>query len=179
MSEESEKPKNTEEEKKEVEKPKEETKAKKAEKETYNPNWDSLEPIVVSAGKWSWVIGLVNGLIYLFWSIYMYIVGGTAASYGLVVGSVFVTATWYLIGAILTIILSVFFVRPRFSKKCSSKDWDSLMNDVLVLGNIRFPWMFIWGILLEIFGQWWAGAPILFVGVILVFFGPKPYEWTK
>jgi hypothetical protein len=168
-----------EEEKKEVEKPKEEAKPKKSEKKAYNPNWDSLESIVVTAGKWSWVIGLVNGLIYLFWSIYIYIVGSAVATWGVVIGSVFVTATWYLIGAILTIILSVFFVRPRFSKKCSSKDWDSLMDDVLVLGNLRIPWMFIWGILLEIFGQWWAGAPIIFVAVVLVFFGPKPYEWTK
>ena len=84
---------------------------------------------------------------------------------------------WYLIGAGLSVALAIIIIKPRFSNKCADKDWDSLINDVLVLGSIRIPWMLIWGIIITVVGQWWAGLTILIPVFFLIFAGPKPYNW--
>lgn len=129
-------------------------------KGSYNENWKNIESLVQTIGKWAWIIALLNGIFYLILNIvFLDIVD--------------------IIFSIITIIIAVVYVKPRFSSKCADKNWDYLYNDVLVLGNIRIPWMLIMGILLEIFGFWWGGAAVLFVAFILLFFGPKPYNWSK
>lgn len=87
---------------------------------------------------------------------------------------------WLIICAILIGILTLFIVKPRFSDKCASKDWDFLLNDVLVIGNVRIPWMLIIGIIIEILGLWWwGGLAILIPMIFLLVAGPKPYNWKK
>jgi hypothetical protein len=155
MSEETKKPVEETEPTKEEEVKKEEEKPQE-----YNPNWENTEPLVQTLGKWAWIVALVNGIIYLLLNIlFLDIVD--------------------IIFSIITIIIAIVYVKPRFSSKCEDKNWEYLYNDVLVLGNIRIPWMLIMGILLEIFGFWWGGALVLICAFILLFFGPKPYNWSK
>ncbi|MBN1802024.1 MAG: hypothetical protein JW891_10985 [Candidatus Lokiarchaeota archaeon] len=139
-------------------------------------------------GKWMWVILLVNALIYVLLNIYWMSAAYTAwndlklyyESYGVPFTATFaIDASWIwgIVSAIILIIFAIAIVRPRFSKPCGEKDWDYLLDDVLKLGSIRFPWMLVWGIIAEIFGQWWAGAPIILIALVLLFAGPKPYNW--
>jgi len=135
-----------------------------------NPNWENIESWVITLGKWAWVIAVINGLVYLLWGIIWFAF----------IPFSFMDATyiWYIISGIITIIIAIIIVKPRFSSKCAAKDWDYLLNDVLTLGNLRIPWMLVWGILIEIFGNWWGGLPILIPAILLIFMGPKPYDWT-
>jgi len=135
-----------------------------------NPNWQNVEPFVTLLGKWAWVIAVINGLVYLFWGIMWFAF----------IPFSFMDATyiWYIISGIITIIIAIIIVKPRFSSRCAAKDWDHLLNDVLTLGNLRIPWMLIWGILIQIFGNWWGGLPIIIPALLLIFMGPKPYDWT-
>jgi len=137
-------------------------------------NWQNVEPFVTLLGKWAWVIAIINGLVYLIWGIYGLIVGISFPSF------IFISPTdiWYIISGIITILIAIIIVKPRFSSKCAAKDWDYLLNDVLTLGNFRIPWMLIWGIIIEIFGNWWGGLPIIIPALLLIFMGPKPYDWT-
>lgn len=135
-----------------------------------NPNWENIESFVTILGKWAWVIAVINGVVYLLWGIIWFAF----------IPFSFMNATyiWYIISGIITIIIAIIIVKPRFSSKCAAKDWDYLLNDVLTLGNIRIPWMLVWGILIEIFGNWWGGLPIIIPALLLIFMGPKPYDWT-
>ncbi len=139
-----------------------------------NPNWENIESFVTILGKWAQVIVIINGLIYTFWGIYGLIIGLSFPPL------IFVSPfdIWNIIGGIAVIILAIIIVKPRFSNKCAAKDWDYLLNDVLTLGNLRIPWMLIWGIIIEILGNWWGGLPILIPALLLIFMGPKPYDWT-
>jgi len=86
---------------------------------------------------------------------------------------------WWIIEAIIMIIISLFIIRPKFSKKCAEKDWDALLNWTLNLGGLRLSWMLIWGIILEIFSwYYWGGLAILIPAFLLLFVGPKEYQWT-
>jgi len=140
-----------------------------------NPNWENIESFVTLLGKWAWVIVIINGLIYLFWGIWGLIWIIPAIPYG---ATLDIYTIWNIISGIAVIILAIIIVKPRFSNKCAAKDWDYLLNDVLTLGNLRIPWMLIWGIIIEILGNWWGGLPILIPAVLLIFMGPKPYDWT-
>lgn len=184
--------------KKEPKKPKSkaETKEKKKTKKKAKAHsiWKTLEDYVILVGKWAWVICLINGIIYIIagiWGLsWLSALTAEAASYG-EYGTYALTYaqaeinyltglyTWYIIGGIITIILSYFYVKLRFSDKIANKDWDFLYNDVLEIGNFRIPLMLIFGIIFEIFGQWWGGVPILFPAIVLLFFGPKEYNWKK
>lgn len=128
-----------------------------------NPNWPSVESFVSELGKWAWIVAIINGIIYILWGVFLIII---------------FRGIWYIIGGIVTLIFAVVIVKPRFSDKCATKDWDYLLNDVLIIGNIRIPWMLIWGIILEVFGNWWGGLPIIIPALLLIFMGPKPYNWT-
>jgi len=145
------------------------------------------EKIASIVGKWAWVILLLDALIYIILGIYWEAVAfqlytsacalvppGTCPPY-IVTG----TNVWYIIGAIVTVLFSLLIVRPRFSNKCAAKEWDVLMEDVLVVGGFRIPWMFIWCIIAAIFGVGWATFPILIPAILLIFAGPKPYEWKE
>ncbi len=145
------------------------------------------ENLVSTLGKWAWIIGIINGLIYIIyglWALYWYsVASSTATAFGVTaymandLAYLSATAIWYIIAGLITIGISIIFIRPRFSVKCAAKDWNYLLNDVLVLGSTRIPWMLIWGIIMEILGQWWGGLPILIPAFILIFAGPKEYQW--
>jgi hypothetical protein len=134
-----------------------------------NPNWNDIEPIVEVIGTWAWIIVLINGILYLTIGVL-----GLILSFGFVFDHI-----WDIVGAIFTIYLGIYIIRPKFSEKCAERDWDYLLNDVIMVGEIRFPLMLIWSILLFIFGQWWAGAPVLIPAIFLLFMGPQPYKWEK
>ena len=130
---------------------------------------------VSTLGKWAWGIGIISGIIDI-------IVGFTGAisSVTLVLGLVLFSVgnyIWLIISGIIIILISFFIIKPKFSDKCAAQDWDYLLNWVIPLGNIRFPWMLFWGIIVDIFGYWWGGLPILIPALVLIFAGPKPYEW--
>ncbi len=150
------------------------------------------EKIVSILGQWAWVILLLDALIYVILGIYyevveFQLVQQTCAAWKLAFPTTpcptLYAATfnniWYIVGAIVTVLFSLLIVRPRFSNKCAVKEWDALMDDVLVLGGYRIPWMFIWCIIAAIFGVGWATFPILIPAILLIFAGPKPYEWKE
>ena len=87
---------------------------------------------------------------------------------------------WSFIGAIILLAVSFVIIKPKFSKPCGNKDWDALFEWTLTLGNIRIPWMLIWGIILEIFSWYYlAGLVVLLPAVMLIFVGPKEYNWSS
>ena len=87
---------------------------------------------------------------------------------------------WSLIGVIIILAVSFVIIKPKFSKPCGDKDWDSLYDWTLALGNFRIPWMLIWGIVLELFSWYYvAGLVVLLPAIMLLFFGPKEYKWSK
>ncbi len=118
-------------------------------------------------GMIAWIVGIASGAIEILWGLF---------SLPLVVYG-FATPVWWIISGIIAIVLSFFIILPKFSTKCSKKDWDSLYNWTVTLGNIRFPWMLIWGAIMSTFGWGWGGATILVPAFVLLFAGPKPYEW--
>lgn len=168
------------------EKPKKEEK-KKAKRKGEHPNWKHYEKWVHIIGKWAWVWVILNGFFYVIfgiWGLYWTSAVGSAAAtvgvYSYVATDIaYLTAqyTWYIIGGIILIVLGLLIVKKRFSDKCRDKDWNGLLDDVIIIGKYRIPFMLILGILAEIFGQWWGGFAILFPAVILIFWGPKEYEW--
>lgn len=143
--------------------------------------WETLEPIVIPLGRWAWVIAFLNGLIsIIWWFVTLGIWLPVLADPAIAPFVPWFDIVWYILVAIVEIIFAILILRPRFSNKFKEQDWDYLLNDVLVLGNFRFPWMFVWAIILTIFSwSYWGGAAVWFCSVILIFFGPKPYQWTK
>lgn len=124
-------------------------------------NWVSF------LGMIAWILGIISGAINILWGILtlpLVIIG-----WG--------NPIWLIISGILAILISFFIILPKFSIKCSKKDWDSLLNWVLPLGNVRFPWMLIWGAIMCTFGYGWGGVAILVPAFVLLFAGPKPYDW--
>lgn len=118
-------------------------------------------------GMIAWILGIISGVINLFW--------GFITLPEVIIGRS--DPIWLIISGILVILISFFIIFPKFSIKCSKKDWDSLLNWVIPLGNIRFPWMFIWGSIVCILGYGWGGLAIIIPAFVLIFAGPKPYEW--
>lgn len=144
------------------------------------------DKIVSIIGTWAWVILLLNALIYIILGIYYEALAAQTIAAACAawpfppcpyVHTVSVTNIWYIVGAIATVLFAFIIVKPRFSSKCAAKEWDVLMDDVLVLGGVRIPWMFIWCIIAAIFGVGWGTFPILIPAILLIFAGPKPYEW--
>ncbi|MBY8989238.1 MAG: hypothetical protein KGD58_00660 [Candidatus Lokiarchaeota archaeon] len=117
-------------------------------------------------GMIAWMVGILSGVI----SIIVGIV--RAALFFFTWGS----PIWLIISGVMAIVISFFVILPMFSIKCQKKDWDSLLDWVLPIGNIRFPWMLLWGIILEIF-TWWGGICVIIPALVLLFAGPKEYEW--
>jgi len=118
-------------------------------------------------GMIAWIIGIISGVINMFWGFLTSPLVAIGIGYPI----------WLIISGILVILISFFIIFPKFSIKCSKKDWDSLLNWVLLLGNIRFPWMLLWGIIVSILGLGWGGLAIIIPALALIFAGPKPYEW--
>lgn len=118
-------------------------------------------------GMIAWIVGIISGVVSIVWGILtipFVIIGWT-------------NPIWLIISGILVILISFFIILPKFSMKCSKKDWDYLLNWVLPLGTVRFPWMLLWGIIVSILGFGWGGITIIIPALVLIFAGPKPYEW--
>jgi len=138
-----------------------------AESEWQHASWVSF------LGKIAWIIGLLNGLIGLFASIGIIALGGIFAFL------LIPTQIWNIIASIIGILIALFIIRPKFSNPCGAKDWDALYGWVLNLGGTKVPWMFIWGLLLFLFGWYgWGGLAVLIPAVMLIFAGPKKYNWS-
>jgi len=118
-------------------------------------------------GMIAWIVGIISGVIQLLLGI------ATTPLIFLGIGN----PIWLIISGIIAILISFFIIFPMFSIKCQKKDWDSLLEWVLPIGNIRFPWMLLWGIILEIF-TWWGGLFVIIPALVLLLAGPKKYEWT-
>lgn len=96
-------------------------------------------------GMIAWIVGIISGVISLIW--------GFLTTPLILLG--FGNPVWLIISGIIAILISFFIILPMFSIKCQKKDWDSLLDWVLPIGNVNLPWMLIWGIILEIF-TWWG-----------------------
>jgi len=128
---------------------------------------------VSTLGKWAWVIGLFNGLLGIFWSLYIIAIG---FFFPLAI----VSQIWNIFANIIGIAIALLIIRPKFSNPCGAKDWDALYGWTLKLGGANVPWMFIWGILLFMFGWYgWGGLAVLLPAVMLIFAGPKEFKWTE
>lgn len=124
-------------------------------------------------GKIAWIIGLINGLIGLFASIGFIALGGIFAFL------LIPTQIWNIIASIIGILIALFIIRPKFSNPCGAKDWEALYGWTLKLGGTNVPWMFIWGILLFLFGWYgWGGLAVLIPAIMLIFAGPRKYDWS-
>ncbi len=145
---------------------------------------------VSGLGKWAWIILFVLGIIGL--------IASLATTIPLIIAwqnakaaweAVFITPypvampgigalIWNIIGAVISIVIALFIIRPKFSKPCGEKDWEALYGWTLKLGGAKVPWMFIWGIIYVIFG--WYNFPAIFIllpAIMLIFAGPRKYEW--
>ncbi|UCC19239.1 MAG: hypothetical protein JSV62_14225 [Promethearchaeota archaeon] len=131
------------------------------------------ESWVSTLGQWAWILVMLNSVVDIIWGLVIIIsLAGVAYGY-LSMGY----GIWLLIGGIINALIAFSIILPKFSNKCAKKDWDYLLNWVLPIGNLRFPWMLMWGIILEIFGYGWGGLPVLIPAFFLLFAGPKPYDW--
>ena len=120
--------------------------------------------IVSALGKWAWIFGIINGIIELIWGI---------------VFIFFFVGIWNIIGAIILIFISLAIIKPKFSVKCAEQDWEALYNWTLDLGGTKIPWMLIWGVIFTIFSWWyWGGLFVLLPAILLIFVGPRPYNWS-
>ncbi|MHA1453158.1 MAG: hypothetical protein ACTSRD_09880 [Promethearchaeota archaeon] len=144
---------------------------KMSENNSGSSTWDSLEPIVSTVGKYAWIYGIVAGAVYAIWGIYLVILSMSIFGIGLGNG------IWMIINAVVLIVGSLLWVKPKFSTPCGEKDWEKLLTDVVVLGNIQIPWMLIMGVVLEIFGYGWGGAIVLIAALLIIFLGPRKYVW--
>jgi hypothetical protein len=144
---------------------------------------------VSGLGKWAWIILLLLGIGRILFELAVAIPAiatweaGRAAYALLFPGVVYTvphpitTLIWPLIGGIITIFVALIIIRPKFSKPCGEKDWETLYGWTLKLGA-NIPWMFIWGIIFMIFGWFYiTGIFVLIPAIMLIWFGPRKYEW--
>ncbi len=146
---------------------------------------------VSTLGKFAWIVLLVMGILGIIVSLVLTLPAialweAARAAYALIFpGSVYPVAMpiggliWDIIGGVVTIILAFFIIRPKFSKPCGAKDWEALYGWALKLGGTKIPWMLIWGLILVIFGwYYWPGLLVLVPAIMLIFAGPRKYEWS-
>ena len=126
-------------------------------------------------GMLAWIFGILSGVVSM---ISGFIGIGSSAVLGFGFGAALMaTNIWNIISGIIAILISFFIILPKFSLKCSKKDWDTLLNWVWNIGNLRLPWMLFWGFLVGVFGWGWGGGFILLPAFVLIFAGPTKYEW--
>ena len=114
-------------------------------KERKSSSWISIENVVSFLGQWAWIILLIEGSIFIIWGIFGLIsvsaagaVAQQAGAGGLVAANLAFSTflyTWFLIGGILTIVVAIILVKPRFSDKWAEGDYDYLLNDVIEMMN--------------------------------------------
>ncbi len=146
---------------------------------------------VSGLGKWAWIIlfvigilGIISGLVQILPALAVW-EAGRAAWVALFPGVPYTvplpgmgSLIWSMIGGIVSIVLALIIIRPKFSKPCGAKDWEALYGWTLKLGGAKIPWMFIWGIIYGIFG--WFSFPAVFImlpACMLIFAGPRKYNW--
>ena len=144
---------------------------------------------VSTLGKWAWVIlilqAIISIMVELFWLSTTLAAWEASRPYYVLLGLPMPPMPiggfiWSLIGAIILLAVSFIIIKPKFSKPCGDKDWDSLYDWTLALGNFRIPWMLIWGIVLELFSWYYvAGLVVLLPAIMLLFAGPKEYNWSS
>ncbi len=138
------------------------------------------ESWVSTLGKLAWIFVMLSGIIGILVNLVQ--ISMSVSAYALF-PLLFHTQTpflyfWYIIWSIVIIILSLVVIRPKFSKKCSEKDWDGLYDWYLKIGSIKIPWMLIWGAILSGFSWYnWGGALVLVPAIVLLAAGPKKFEW--
>jgi hypothetical protein len=136
--------------------------------------WTSL---VSGLGKWAWIVGLINGIIELIIALYNIGWGIALGPFG---AGLIGTGVWYIIGAIILIFISFAIIRPKYSSKCAEQDWEALYEWTLNLGGTKIPWMLIWGIIFTAFSwYYWGGLFVLLPAFLLIFMGPRPYNWSE
>ncbi len=125
-------------------------------------------------GMIAWIIGIISGVINLIWGFVGIIPLAAIPIFGAALMGPFI---WLIISGIIAILVSFFIILPKFSLKCSKKDWEYLLNWRMSLGTTKFPWMLFWGIILEIFSYGWGGFAVFIPALVLIFAGPRKYEW--
>ena len=145
---------------------------------------------VSGLGKWAWIIFLVTGILGIIVGLATTIPriiawGITRDAWVLAFPGIPYTVPmplgglgWNIISGIISIVLTLFIIRPKFSKPCGEKDWEALYGWTLNLGGKNVPWMFIWGIIYGIFGWYsWPAVFIMLPAIMLIWVGPRKYEW--
>jgi len=133
---------------------------------------------VSTLGKWAWIIIILVDIIGLLISLFAIITWITLFGFFSLVGSG--ASTWNIFASIIGIIIALLVIKPKFSKPCGEKDWDALYGWVLKLGVFNIPWMFVWGLILLLFGSYGLGTLSIFVpAFMLIFAGPKEYKWSE
>jgi len=143
------------------------------------PEWQYAS-LVSGLGKWAWIFGLVNGILELIFALWGISVGLTAnaITFPIVVYTP-VYDIFQIIGAIILIFISFAIIKPKFSSKCADKDWEALYGWTLNLGGTKIPWMLIWGIIFTIISwYYWGGLFVLLPAILLLFMGPRVYNWS-
>jgi len=144
---------------------------------------------VSGLGKWAWIIIAILAIIHIATGLIGPIAPWAAAKaiwdasfpgipypVALPIGPII----WNVLGAIISLVLAFFIIRPKFSKPCGAKDWEALYGWALKLGGAYVPWMFIWGIIYAIFGYYGLSAiVILLPACMLIFAGPRKYDWKS
>lgn len=145
---------------------------------------------VSGLGKWAWIILFVIGIVGLLIAIVGAIILIPAWESAKALWEItfpltpytvphpIVANLWNIIGGIVSIVIAFIIIKPKFSKPCGEKDWEALYGWSLKLGSLKVPWMFIWGIVYAIFGWYtWPAVLILLPAIMLIFVGPRKYEW--
>ena len=142
---------------------------------------------VSGLGKWAWIILFVLGILHIIvglattigaWATAQAAWALTFPSIPYPVAMPIGSIIWNVIGAIISIAVALFIIRPKFSKPCGEKDWEALYGWSLKLGGAYVPWMFIWGIIYTIFGWYsWPAVFVLLPAIMLIFAGPRKYDW--
>jgi len=145
---------------------------------------------VSGLGKWAWIILFVLGIIRILAELGTVLIAlpaweATRAAFAILYPGVLYTVPhpivgllWPLIGGLISIIVALFIIRPKFSKPCGEKDWETLYGWTLKLGSKNVPWMFIWGIIFTIFGWFYlTGVLVMLPAIMLIWAGPRKYEW--
>jgi hypothetical protein len=128
-----------------------------------NKVWDAVAEYIPKIGRFAWLLMIIHSVLALIVLLITRDAGRIA---------------WVLIQIGVSIVFALIYVLPSFSKKCEAKDYDFLLNDVIVLGTIRIPKMFLFGIIVEIFTDAWGGSILMFIAIMLIFFSPKaPFNW--
>lgn len=129
----------------------------------------------VQFGKWAWLFGVIAGIITIFWAIIILSLIGSAGLWGYSEESE-AQLIWYIIASIILIIFS-FYIKGRFCNKIAAKDYEGIYNDTITIGGYKIPWILIFGVFLEILGNWWGGLFLFVPAVLLIFMGPRKYDW--